>query len=88
MEKLERIINELEHGLVFTISFIEAEGHEKCYDLWFVKEDNTYYLQEIYMENGTPDEVGETFSYHKAVIIRKLTEFAECKQFVIREWNS
>lgn len=90
MEKLERILTELEHGLAYTITFVESDGREKCFDLWFEKEDTTYCLQEIYIyiENGVQEEAGETCKYHKPGILSKLTEFSQCERFVIREWDS
>lgn len=88
MEKLERLLTELEYGLAYTITFVESDGREKCFDLWFEKEDTAYCLQEIYIENGMPEELGEVCRYHKVGIIGKLTEFVENKQFVVREWDS
>lgn len=84
MEKLERLLTELEYGLAYTITFVESDGRGKCFDLWFEKEDTAYCLQEIYIENGITEELGEIYRYHKAEIIRKLTEFAECEGLEIR----
>lgn len=86
MEKLERLLTELEYGLAYTITFVESDGREKCYYLWFEKEDTAYCLQEIHIENGMPEELGEICRYHKVGIIGKLTEFVECERFVVREW--
>ncbi|MEI0738835.1 hypothetical protein VQ056_23055 [Paenibacillus sp. JTLBN-2024] len=83
---LQKIIVNLEYGTAYTITFGGIEN-QMCFDLWWDKEDTSYCLQEIYMLNGVPDEVGSTITYSKSEITRKLTEFLSKEQFSIREMD-
>lgn len=81
---IQKIISNLDYDLAYSITFGSIDN-QKCYDLWLDKEDTSYCLQEIYMSDGVPDEVGSTIRYSSSEIARKLTEFSSQEQFNIRE---
>jgi hypothetical protein len=81
-----KIIANLDYDYAYTITYGSIDI-QKCYDLWLDKEDTSYCLQEIYMSDGVPEEVGSTTRYSKSEITRKLTEFSSEEQFFIREMN-
>ncbi|GIP52947.1 hypothetical protein [Paenibacillus vini] len=81
---IQKIITNLDYDSAYTITFGSIDN-QKCYDLWLDKEDTSYCLQEIYMLDGIPDEVGDTITYSRSEIARKLTEFSSQEQFHIRE---
>ncbi|MBP1153948.1 MULTISPECIES: hypothetical protein [unclassified Paenibacillus] len=86
-DKVHKIIAELDDGSAFTITYTDPDGEERCYDLWLDKEDTIYRLQTIYLLDGKPEEVGETFGYSKLEITRKLVELSAFSQFHVREWD-
>ncbi|MBO2945629.1 hypothetical protein JJQ72_16745 [Paenibacillus sp. F411] len=86
-DKEHKIIAELDYGSVYTITYIDSNGEEKCYDLWLDKENTIYRLQTIYLFDGKPVEIGETVGYNKSEITRKLFELSAYDQFDVREWD-
>ncbi len=85
MDRIQKIVSELDYGTGYTITCLDHDGQEECYNLWLDKEDTAYCLQTIFMLNGVNDEVGETVRYSKSEIIRKLNELSSRDQFSIRE---
>ncbi|MEK4286646.1 hypothetical protein [Paenibacillus sp. FSL P4-0502] len=85
MDNIEKIIAELYYGAGYTITCVDNDGQEECYDLWFEKEDTVYCLQTIYFLNGVPDEVGETVKYNKSELIKKIIDLSSKDQFIISE---
>ncbi|MDN4076369.1 hypothetical protein QYF52_00365 [Paenibacillus polymyxa] len=86
-DKIHKIITELDYGSAYTITYTDSDGEEKCYDLWLDKENTIYRLQNIYLLDGKPEEIGETFGYNKSEITRKLFELSAYDQFDVREWD-
>lgn len=84
-EKILKIMNELEYGVAYIITFLDEEGQDRCYDLWLDREDMMYYLQTIFMLDGKADEVGETIGYSKSEITKKLLELSSYNNFYVRE---
>lgn len=84
--EIHKLLLELEFGYTYTITFGETQNRE-CYDLWLDKEDTFYCLQEIHMLDGVPVEVGSMTQCNKTEIVRKLTEFSQQDQYIIREWG-
>ncbi|WCF07732.1 hypothetical protein NDS46_26100 [Paenibacillus thiaminolyticus] len=87
MDPIHKIIAELDYGTGYTITCVDSDGQEECYDLWLDKGDTAYCLQTIFMLNGVPDEVGETVRHNKSEITRKLIELSSNDQFFIREMD-
>jgi hypothetical protein len=86
-DRIHEIIAELDYAMGYTITYIDLNGQEKCYDLWFDKEDTFYCLQTIYLLDGKPEEIGETHNYTKSEITRKLHELSAYDQFHVHEWD-
>ncbi|MEK5357903.1 hypothetical protein [Paenibacillus sp. FSL L8-0709] len=87
MDNIEKIFTELYYGAGYTITCVDSDGQEECYDLWFEKEDTVYCLQTIYILDGVPVEVGDTIRYSKSEITKKLIEVSSKDQFIISEMS-
>jgi hypothetical protein len=87
MDEMRNIITKLDIGYHYTLTFLDRDGEEGCYNLWLDTDVSLYCLQKIYMYNGIPEEIGKTINYNKSEITKILIELSTNEQFNIREWD-
>ncbi|NBD25625.1 hypothetical protein [Paenibacillus glycinis] len=85
-QRLTKLIANLEYGSAYTVRYKDTDNEDWCYDVWYEKENTFYCLQQIYMSNGEPEEVGEITRHNSSEILVKLVEMSCLIDFQIKEW--